>query len=95
MVGNGQYVPELFMIPVVVGVCGHLFQIYTIDAEIHEGIDLVFGMKHMVETGVLSVTYSTFKFISRSIPILKLDKLCVQPKSKVYLKFRTPFCEDI
>ena len=24
-----------------------------------------------------------------------MDKLCVQPKSKVYLKFRMPFCEDI
>ena len=24
-----------------------------------------------------------------------MDKLCVQPKSKVYLKIRTPFYEDI
>ena len=51
MVGNGQHIPLLFVIPVVVSVCGHLFEIYTIVAEIHEGIDLVFGMKNMVETG--------------------------------------------
>ena len=50
----------------------------------------------MVETdALLSARDSTFKFISRSIPILTMDKLYVQPKSKVYLKFRTPFCEDI
>ena len=59
------------------------FEIYTIVAEIHEGTDLVFGMENMVGTGgVLSARDSTFKFISRSIPILTMDNLCVQPKSK-------------
>ena len=96
VVGNGHHVCVLFVIPVVVSVCGHLLEIYTIVAKINEGIDLVFGMKNMVETeGVLSARDSTFKFISRSIAILTMDKLCVQPKSKVYLKCRTPFCEDI
>ena len=42
--GNGQHVPVLFVTPVVVSVCGHFLEIYTIVAEIHEGIDLVFGM---------------------------------------------------
>ena len=80
MAGNGQYVPVLFVIPVVVSVCRHLFKIYTIVAEIYEGIGLVFGMKNMVETeGVLSARDSTFKFISRSTPISTMDKLCVQP----------------
>ena len=65
----------LFVIPAVVSVCGHLFEIYTILAEIYEGIDLVFGMKNMVETGVLSARDNTFKFISRSIPITAMDKL--------------------
>ena len=96
MVRNRQHVPVLFVIPVVVSVCGHLLEIYTMVAEIHKGINLVFGMKNMVETeGILSARDSTFKFISSSIPILTMDKLCVEPKSKVYLKLRTPFCEDI
>ena len=60
MVGNGQHVPVLFVIPSVVSVCGHLFEMYTIVAEIHDGIDLVFGMKNMVETEeVLSARDST------------------------------------
>ena len=96
VVGNGQHIPVLFVIPVVVSVCGHLFKIYTIVAEIHEGINLVLGMKNMVETeGILSARDKTFKFISRSITIMTMDKLCVQPKLKEYLKSRTPFCEDI
>ena len=71
----------LFVIPVLVTVCGHIFEIYTIVAEIHEDINLVFGMKNMVETGVLSARDNTFKFISRSIPIMTVGTLCVQPKS--------------
>ena len=35
MEGNGQYVPVLFVISVVVSVCGHFVEIYTIVAEIH------------------------------------------------------------
>ena len=50
----------------------------------------------MLETeGVLSARDTTLMVISRSIPIMAMDKLSVQPKSKVYLKFRTPFCEDM
>ena len=30
MVGNGQHVPVLFVIPVVVSVCGHFLENYTI-----------------------------------------------------------------
>ena len=74
--GNGQNTPVLFVIPVVVSVCGHFFEIYTIDAEIHEGIDLAFGMKSKVKTGVLSARGSTCKFISRPIPVSTMDKLC-------------------
>ena len=49
----------------------------------------------MVETeGVHNARDSTFKFISRSIAISTMDELYVQPKCRVYLKFRTPFCED-
>ena len=79
MVGNGQHVPVVFVISVVVIVCGHLFEIYIIVPEIHEGTDIVFVVKNMVETGVLR----NFKFISRSIPILTMDRVCVWPKSKV------------
>ena len=61
MVGNGQHVPVLCVIPVVVNVCGHSFEIYTIVDEMHECIDLVFGMKNMVKTeGVLSARDRTF-----------------------------------
>ena len=42
-VGNGQCV--LFIIPVIVEVHGHRFEIYTLVSEIHKNVDLVLGIK--------------------------------------------------
>ena len=44
-VGNGQFVSVLFIIPVIIDVHGHRFEIYTLVSEIHESIDLVLGIK--------------------------------------------------
>ena len=40
----------LFVIPIQVMTLGHIFEIYTIVAEIDNGMDLVFGFKNMTET---------------------------------------------
>ena len=44
-VGNGQCVSVLFLIPVIIDVHGHRFEIYTLVSEIHENVDLVLGIK--------------------------------------------------
>ena len=81
LVRNGQHVPVLFVIPIVFTVSGHHFEIYIRVAEIHDSIDLVFGMNIMVETeGVLSARNVTFQFIKRSIPIFPQTDLCVTSK---------------
>ena len=48
-VGNGQYVSVFFIIPVIVEISGHRFEIYTLVSEIHDNIDLVLGIKNVVE----------------------------------------------
>ena len=48
-VGNGQYVRVLFVIPVIIDIHGHRFQIYTLVSEIHKNVDLVLGMKNIFE----------------------------------------------
>ena len=48
-VGNGQCVSILFIIPVIIGVHGHRFQIYTLGSEIHESVDLILGIKNVFE----------------------------------------------
>ena len=44
-VGNGQFVSVLFIIPNVIDIHGHRFKIFTLVSEIHENVDLVFGIK--------------------------------------------------
>ena len=48
-VGNGQYVSVLFIIPIIVHIHGHRFEIYTLVSEIHENVDLVLGIKNIFE----------------------------------------------
>ena len=44
-VGNGQFLSVLFIIPVIIDVHRHRFEIYTLVSEIHENVDLVLGIK--------------------------------------------------
>ena len=47
-VGNGQYVSVLFVIPLIVDIHGHRFDIFTLVSKIHDNVDLVMGMqKHL------------------------------------------------
>ena len=48
-VGNGQHVSILFVIPIIVNISSHIFEIYTLMSEIHKNIDLVLGIKNMFE----------------------------------------------
>ena len=48
-VGNGQYVSVLFVIPVIIEIHGHRFEIFTLVSKIHDNVDLVMGMKNIFE----------------------------------------------
>ena len=74
----------------------HVFEIYTIVADIDDDIDLVFGFKNMVETeGMLNTRREEFDFLGRSIPIFPKHDLDVKPGGKAYLKVRFPFVEKL
>ena len=46
-VGNGQCAGVLFIIPVIVDIHGHRFEIYSLVSEIHKNVDLVLGIKNV------------------------------------------------
>ena len=48
-VGNGQYVSVLFVIPVIIDIHRHRFEIFTLVSEIHHNVDLAMGMKNIFE----------------------------------------------
>ena len=54
--GNGQFVSVLFIVPIIVDIHEHQFEIYTLVSEIHENIDLVLGIKNVFELkGVINL----------------------------------------
>ena len=68
--GNGQCVCILFVIPVIIDVHGHRFEIYTLVSEIHENVDLVLGIKKVFKLeGVKNSRDCCFKFLNQSVPI--------------------------
>ena len=75
---NGTMIPTLFVIPIQFMTNGHIFEIYTVVAEIDDGMDLVFGFKNMTETeGRLNTRTGEYDFIGRSIPVYPQNDLDV------------------
>ena len=48
-VENGHFVSVLFIIPVIIDVHRHRFEIYNLVSKIHENVDLVLGIKNVFE----------------------------------------------
>ena len=56
-VGNGQYVAVLFVIPIILTIRKHRFEVFTLVSEIHENVDMVLGIKNIYEIeGVVGLT---------------------------------------
>ena len=95
-VGNGQYVSVLFVIPVIIDIHGHRFQIFTLVSEIHDNVDLVMGMKNIFELeGVIDSRESCFSFLSRSIPFFPVMTVEVAPTSQKMVMIEAPFIKEI
>ena len=95
-VGNGQCVSVLFIIPVIIDVHGHRFEIYMLVSEIHENIDLVLGIKNVFESeGVINSRDCCFKFLNRSVPIFPEKEVILKPNEQKLIKVKAPFVGDI
>ena len=95
-VANGQYVGVLFVIPVIVEICGHRLEMFTLVSEIFDNGDMVLGIKNMFELeGVTDSCESCFRFLSRSIPIFPREQVVVKPGEKKLIPVETPFIEEI
>ena len=65
--GNGHYTGVLFVIPVIVDMHGHRFEIFTLVSEIHENVNLVLEIKNMFKLeGAIDLHVSCFSFLNRS-----------------------------
>ena len=95
-IGNSSIIPTLFVIPIQFMTHGHIFEIYTIVAEIDDGMDLVFGFKNMTETeGRLNTRTGEYDFIGRSIPVYPQNDLDVPAGKQVLIKIKAPFGDKL
>ena len=95
-VGNGQYVAVLFIIPVIIEVHGHIFEVFTLVSEIHDNVDLVLGMKNAYELeGIIDMRDSSFRFLNRSIPFFSKEQAVVKPREKKFIKIEAAFVDEI
>ena len=82
-VGNGQYVGVLFVIPVIIEIDKHRLEVFTLVSEIFDNVDMVLGIKNLFEIeGVIDTRESSFRFLSRSIPIFLQEQVIVKPGRK-------------
>ena len=95
-VRNRQYVGVLFIIPVIMTIQSHRFEIFTLVCEIHENVDLVIGIKNLFELeGVIDSQDSCIDFLNRSIPFFPKEKVSVKPKEQRLIILEAPFVEEI
>ena len=48
-VGNGQYIGVLFVILVIIEICSHRLEVFTLVSEIVDNVDMVLGIKNLFE----------------------------------------------
>ena len=95
-VGNGQCISVLFMIPVIIEVHNHRFEIYTLVSEIHDNIDLILGIKNIFELeGVINSRDCRFEFLNRSVPIYPEKEIILKPDEQKLVKVKAPFVDEI
>ena len=95
-VGNGQYVGALFVIPVIITIQKHRFEIFMLVSEIHENVDLVLRIKNQFDLeGVIDSRDSCLSFLNRSIPFFAKEEVEVKPKEQMLITIEAPFLDEI
>ena len=86
----------MFIIPVIIDVHGHRFEIYTLVFEIHENVDLVLVIKNVFKLeGVINSSDCCFKFLNRYVPIFPENCMILKPNDQKLIKVKAPFIDEI
>ena len=95
-VGNGQYVGVLFVILVIIEINNHRLEAFTLVSEIFDNVDMVLGIKNLFEyEGMIDSRESSFRFLSRLIPIFPQEQVIVKLGEKKLIPIEAPFIEEI
>ena len=86
----------MFVIPVIVEINKHRLEVFTLVSEIFDNVDMVLGIKNLFELeGVIDSRESSFRFLSRLIPIFLQEQVIVKLGEKKLIPIDSPFLEEI
>ena len=86
----------MLIIPVIIDVHRHRFEIFTLVSEIHENVDLVLGIKNVFKLeGVINSRDCCFKFLNRFVPIFPENCTILKPNEQKLIKVKAPFIDEI
>ena len=86
----------LYSISVTIDIHGHIFMIFTLVSEIHENVNLVLGMKNILELeGIINSREPCLSFLNRSIPFFSKEQIILKPGEQRFIKIETPFIDLI
>ena len=86
----------LFVIPVIVEINGHRLEVFMLVSEIFDNVDMVLGIRNLFELeGVIDSRVSSFRFLSRLIPIFPREQVVVKLGEKKLIPIEAPFIEEI
>ena len=81
----------LFIIPIVIDIHGHRFEIFTLVSEIHENVDLVLGIKNIFALeGIINSRESCFSFLNRLIPFFSKEQVTLKQRGQYFVKKMKP-----
>ena len=86
----------LFIIPVIIDVHRHRFDIYMLVSEIYENVDLVLGIKNVFKLeGVINSRDCCFRVLNRSVPIFPENCTILKPSKQKLIMVKAPFIDEI
>ena len=95
-VGNGAKVNAHFVIPIVLKIQQHKFELFTLVSDIQNNLDLVIGMKNLHELEAEhSCRHSELRFLNRAVPMFPFENFSIKPGQKRYIKFIVPFFQHL
>ena len=74
----------------------HRLEVFALLSVIFDNVNMVLGIKNLFELeGVIDSRESSFRFLSRSIPIFPREQVIVKPGGKKLILIEAPFIEEI
>ena len=96
VVGNGQPVVYEFVIPLIIMIKEHVFEIHIIVCDMTDSISLVWVFRNIIETeGVVCTHTMSYKVLNRSPYLSPMEPFSLWPGECKTIKLKAKFSEEI